>query len=122
MSEQSGGSAPQDVPSSSRVANTPKKKKGNSEHLRRSTYPGKIDELKGHVYNVGYNSRDQFASTTKEIGENISRTYKGAGEFLNAFDPSALGFDPIVYPIDPDPNAKSGRQDSRKLPIRKGYG
>ena len=81
------------------------RKKLPEEHLRTSSYAGKVPELKGYVYDVGYKGRDQFARTTKEIAEYIARTYKGAGEFVNALDPSNLGFPTIVFPPDPDPLA-----------------
>ena len=82
-----------------------KKKKESGEHIRMSSYLGKITDLKGYVYDVGYGARDQFARTTKEIGEYIARTHKNAGEFINALDPDNLGFEPIPYPADPDPLA-----------------
>ena len=102
MPESSGGNTARYPNGSGKTSGTKKKKKASSEYVRGSTYPGKVEALKGYVYDVGYNARDQFSRTTKEIGEYIARTYKDAGEFINAFDPSNLRFVPIQFPPDPD--------------------
>eukprot|EP00957_Ditylum_brightwellii_P202109 15328648-Ditylum_brightwellii.AAC.1 len=41
----------------------------------------------------------------KAIGEFMMRNSKNAREFISAFDPKNLGFDPIAYPPDCNENA-----------------
>ena len=78
-----------------------KKKKHGAGHIT-SSFIGKCDEIKQHVYDVSPgNGFDTFAKTTREIGEHIARTVKNAGEFRTAMDPEKFGFAKLVVPADP---------------------
>ena len=82
------------------------------------SYQGKIDDLRTSVYDVspiGSGGMDSFHGTTKEIGEYIARTYKGGGEFIQAFNPSDLGFAPIDNPTAPGDNATMEEVEIWKL-------
>ena len=111
MPEQSGGR----TDSKDRSSDPSHRKRSNNDHISGSPYPGRIHELQGCIYDTGHGAKDQFSRTTREISEYISRTYNGGGEFLNAFDPASLGFDPIVYP--PDPDATASHIDIKKWEI-----
>jgi hypothetical protein len=80
-----------------------RKKKKKHLYLVGSSYVGKCEEIKEHVYDVGpTKSLDLFAKTMREIGEYLARTIKNGAEFRNAFDPEDLGFDTIVQPPEPE--------------------
>ena len=110
MSEQSGGKLTNPNGGNTN-SNSQKKKRNNFNNAQRERAPrytpfqGKTEPLKGHVFDVGPKSRDQFSRTTKEIGEYISRAYKNGGEFLNALNPDDLGFTDITLPANPQATA-----------------
>jgi hypothetical protein len=111
MSETSDGAGPPPVTDNNNNNNRRSRRNngGNRNPRNRTTaYQGKIDDLKSFVYDVsaiGSGGMDSFHGTTKEIGEYIARTYKGGGEFIQAFNPSNLGFTPINNPTTPGANA-----------------
>ena len=81
MSKQSGGKTTAPKKNSNKDNLTTQKKARNNFNSgqrdrapRYTPFQGKTDSLKGHVFDVGPKSRDQFSRTTKEIGEYVSRT------------------------------------------------
>jgi hypothetical protein len=91
------------APCTSDLDRTHRKKKKKQNYAVGSSYIGKCDEIKEHVYNVGpTKSLDLFAKTTREIGEYLACTIKNSAEFCTAFDPEDLGFDTIVQPPKPE--------------------
>ena len=82
-----------------------KKSKARKEYVKDPPFEGDINNLKGRVYGIGGNAKDRFAMTTRAIAKYVAQTYKSAREFSKALDPNNLGFPPIQYPPDPDPNA-----------------
>lgn len=78
-----------------------KNKKKNFGNVLSSSYLGKCEPIKHHVYDVK-KSVDQFSKTTKEISGYIARTVKHGAEFANAMDPENLGFADIAEPQLPD--------------------
>jgi len=92
-------------PTSVPMALKKKKNKTRKEYVKDPPFEGDIKDLRGKIYDTGGNAKDRFATTTRAIPEYVARTYKNAGEFSNALDPDDLGFPPIRYPPDPDPNA-----------------
>jgi hypothetical protein len=105
MSQNVQPPAPAPLPSTPRTTDldqTHRKKKKKQSYAVGSSYVGKCDEIKEHVYDVGpTKSLDLFAKTTREIGEYLACTIKNRTEFRTAFDPKDLGFDTIVQPPDP---------------------
>jgi hypothetical protein len=58
-----------------------------------SSYLGKCEEIKLHVYDIGPTiSMDLSTKTTREIGKYLAHTIKNGSEFQNTFDPEKLGF------------------------------
>ena len=68
-------------------------------------FQGKIDDLKGHTYDIHpiRSGADTFTTTTREIGEYVARSYKGDGEFIRAMHPDVLAFDALVDPESTPP-------------------
>jgi hypothetical protein len=96
-------SPPPNPPCASDTERTYKKKKKKNLYAVGSSYVGKCDDIKEHVYNIGpMRSLDVFAKTTQEIGEYLVRTIKNGAEFRNAFDPEDLDFETIVQPPEPE--------------------
>eukprot|EP00957_Ditylum_brightwellii_P173402 13203117-Ditylum_brightwellii.AAC.1 len=107
MSEDSGDTTPTGVASNGANHKGPKqrkKKKKNMNFIKRDPAKGETPELTDHVYDTGPNSQNQFASTTKAISKFMMRSSKNAREFISAFDPKNLDFNPNVYPPDCDKN------------------
>eukprot|EP00957_Ditylum_brightwellii_P073661 5597101-Ditylum_brightwellii.AAC.1 len=73
--------------------------------IKQDPVKGETHKLTDHVYDTGPNSQNQFVSRTKAINKFMMRNSKNAGEFISAFDPENLGFDPIVYPPNCNKNA-----------------
>lgn len=92
--------APDPVTSSTNDQRSRRKKKKTFGSATTSSYIGKCEQIKLHVYDVGKHA-DQFAKSTKEIAGYIARTLKHGAEFANAMDPENLGFQPIVEPTPP---------------------
>jgi len=65
-----------------------KKSKARKEYVKDPPFEGNINDLKGRIYDTGGNAKDRFATTTRAIGEYVAQTYKSAGEFSNALDPT----------------------------------
>ena len=80
-----------------------KKKKAASSSTVYTSFVGKCEDIKEHVYDVtpGKSGFDVFAKTTREVGEYIARTVKDGGEFRTAMDPEDLGFAVLAPPADP---------------------
>ena len=107
MAPDPGGDAsttPEQTGSSGRQNNQSSRRNGNrssNQQPRQGNFQGSTPELKDYVYDITNKHKDAFPRTTKAIGEFIARTCKGGGEFINAFDPDDLGFDPIMDPTPP---------------------
>jgi hypothetical protein len=83
---------------------TKKKKKKASSSTVSTSFVGKCEDIKEHVYNVtpGKSGFDVFAKTTRKVGEYIARTIKDGGEFCTAMDSEDLvGFAVLAPPADP---------------------
>jgi hypothetical protein len=67
-------------------------------------FEGRCDDLKGHVYDYGDGkTADQFVLTTKEIKNYVGRTFKHAGDIVEAIE--TLTVPTKTEPADPvDPN------------------
>jgi hypothetical protein len=80
-----------------------KKKKASSSSTVSTSFVGKCDEIKEHVYDVtpGKSGFDVFAKTTRKVGKYIARNIKDGGEFCTAMDPEDLGFTVLAPPADP---------------------
>jgi hypothetical protein len=80
--------------------NSKKKKKKSPQAISTSTFTGKCEDIKDHVYDSvpGKNGFDVFVKTTREISEYIARTIKDGGEFRVALDPDVLAFTPLTEP------------------------
>jgi hypothetical protein len=75
-----------------------KKKKNFAQ--RASTFEGKCEAIKQHVYDVtpGRIGFDVFAKTTTKIGQYIASNVVNAGEFTLVMRPDNLGF-PTIVPL-----------------------
>lgn len=87
-------------------------------------YKSSIKDIETHVCDV---SRDQsgadlFATVTRVIGLYISRELTDGGNYVNAFDPDDLGFDPIPQPSSPNANANEVDMDMWKLDFKEWHG
>jgi hypothetical protein len=69
-------------------------------NTRSGRFEGRIEELKGHVYDYGeYRSANQFVNTTKEIRNYVSRTIKNSGDIYAAM--ATLSGPLMVEPVEP---------------------
>ena len=77
-----------------------KGKKARRNPLARGPkFTGDTEDLKDHVYDVGYNQSDQYTTTTREISHHVGRSYKNGADVKRSID----GLRPMVIPIPPDP-------------------
>ena len=63
-----------------------KYRRGKGKQSRRKSvtksprYTGITDELKDHVFDIGYNQCDQYTTTVREISHHVGRTYKNGAD------------------------------------------
>jgi hypothetical protein len=68
-----------------------------------SSYIGKCEDIKMHVYSIRPTRKiDLFAKTTQEICKYLACTIKNGAKFWTAFDPEDLGCETIVEPLEPE--------------------
>ena len=81
------------------------KNKKPAAHMQASSFKGKVEDLKSHVYDVAASGKghDMFIKTTREIAAYIGREIKGGGEFRTALDPETLAFTTLTAPTRPAP-------------------
>ena len=82
---------------------TKKKKKKKAFFTVSSSFVGKCEDIKEHVYDVtpGKSGFNVFAKTTRKVGKYIARTIKDGSDFCTAMDPEDLGFAILAPPADP---------------------
>lgn len=120
MSENSGGPTP--TPAKEGDGHGQKKRRGQGNRGPTTTkFEGAVPLLKDYVYDVtsARNGKDSFQRTTEAIGEHIARTYKQGGEFVQAFNPTNLGFAPITDPTRPADPTDVFDMEQWKIDIRR---
>ena len=53
-------------------------------------FMGAVDELRGHVYSLGYMQADTYVKTTKEIALYVGKKYKNGGDVKRSIDQLAV--------------------------------
>eukprot|EP00980_Cylindrotheca_fusiformis_P007170 scaffold1509_cov96-Cylindrotheca_fusiformis.AAC.1 len=128
MTEDTGGSGPSPSPPgaspapaerSSRSRN--RNRRGNRSSRGDSSFEGRIEALKGHVYDIEshLSGKTLFANTTEAIAEYFAANNDNAGEFRNAFKPDALGFIELKEPAPPDDPTNFVQAELWKLKIKR---
>jgi hypothetical protein len=70
--------------------------------FRQPKFEGRCDDLKGHIYDCrGGSQADQYAKTTKEIGNYVGWTYKHGADVKTAIEQIDSRLPTIVQPADP---------------------
>jgi hypothetical protein len=83
-----------------------KQNQNPKSNFRQPTFEGRFDDLKGHIYDCkGGMQADQYARTTKEIGNYVGRTYRQGADVKTAIEQIDVGLPVIVQPADPPVNA-----------------
>ena len=96
-------------PSNKKIQNNKKYQKKNNQATTTDSaskkFEGRIDDLKGHVYDTrsAWVSADLYTKTTEEILEYINRTYKNGPDVVTCLQTKT--FVPPDKPEDPDPDA-----------------
>ena len=97
-----------------KIRESPKERRyrrGKGKKQRRQTaprspkYTGSEEELKGHVFDLGYNQSYQYTTTVKEISQHVAKTYKNGSDVKKSIDNMAhliidMPLDPVY--LDPD--------------------
>ena len=91
-----------------------RRRRGRGRNSRRQPaqrtpkYTGDTDDLKGHIYDIGYNQSDQYTTTTREIAHHVGRTYKHGADVKRSIDElTQLSLQVPTDPVHPDPSNPS---------------
>lgn len=91
----------------------------HKQFLQQHKFQGKVEALKGTIYNVGASrgDDDSFARTTRNIAEHVTQQVKGAGEILIAMDPNNLAFKPLINAPPPGTGAGMAKIEIWKMDL-----
>lgn len=84
------------------------KKNRRQPASRTPKYTGNTEDLKGHVFDLGYNQSDQYTATIREISQYVGKNYKyGADVKISIDSLTELTLVMPTDPIYPDPGSPS---------------
>ena len=89
---------------SSLLRRQPNRNNWNKNH-QYTKFKGWIDGLEQSVFNIEQKNSYAFNISMKNLGEYIVRSIPNASEFLKAFNPENIGFEPLSDPDDPGSTA-----------------
>ena len=95
---------PRESPKDKRYRRGRGKKSRRQPALKTPKYTGDTEELKGHVFDLGYNQSDQCTTTTREISHHVGKTYKYGADVKRSIDSlTQLVLQVPTDPVYPDP-------------------